>query len=302
MRPILAAVLLLPLAAAAAPLSRPAAQACLDEVMRTAAPVVKAGPACTALLARIRTGGDGIPGDADLAQALGELGADALRDFAATLQDANAPGVRPRADPSGVAAILAGLPDPSARPLSFWERVDAWVRRLLSPAQSGPAPTMPAWLLRLVESLRYIPPVAVKGTVLFLFALLVASLIWVVVRELRVAGIWLRRRRKTRKPASPPLLEIPPVALMEALPQRDRPAALLRWVIGRLVERGLLPADAALTNRELQGLLPATVRPLFGDLTVVAERAYFGDARPAAAEMDQALELAQTLTRAEASA
>jgi hypothetical protein len=296
----LLAFLLLPLAAAAAPLSRPAVQACLDEVTRNKLPVADAGSACSALLARIKAGADGVSGDADLAQGLGMLSADALRDFAATLPTATAAG-RPRADSSKVEAILAGLPDPAARPLSFWEKVDAWLRRLLAPPGQNGSPDLPGWLLRLLEPLRHIPRVAVKAMVWLLFALLLASLVWVVVRELRAAGVALRRRRPVPKPV-PLESELPPARLLEGLPARERPAALLRWVIGRLVERGELPADVALTNRELQHLLTPVLQTPFGALTGFAERAFFGGISLSNAEMDQTVDLAQALTQQDVAA
>ena len=295
MRRFLLAALLLPLAAAAAPLSRSAAQACLDEVVRTKATADQAGPACAALLARIKAGADGVPGDADLAQTLGGLHADALRDFAATLADAGGAIPRAPADPSTVAAVLAGLPDPDARPRSLWEKVDAWLRRLLLPDEHGNTAPPPQWLLRLFQSLGHIPPLLVKSVAWLLFALLLASLVWVVVRELRAAGFTLRRRARATEPPLPQG-EAPPAALFEGLPERERPAALLRWVIARLVAHGLLPADAALTNRELQALLPLAARTPFGALIAFAERAFFGGATLAETELDQAAALAQELT------
>ena len=300
MRRLLPVVLLLPLAAAAAPLSRAVVQACIDEVGHGAPSVAKAGPACARLLDSIKAGVDGVPGDARLAQTLGELSADALRDFAATLPPDSA-GKPRRADPNAVEAVLAGLPDPNARPLSFWEKLDAWLRRLLYPDQQGRAPELPDWLLRLLESFSRIPPTVVKVTVWLLFAVLAASLAWVVVRELRAAGL-TQRRRPRRQPQPASIEPVPMARLFEGIPECERPAALLRWVIGRLVERGLLPADEALTNRELQVLLPPPARGPFGSLSAFAERAFFGDIRLGAAELDQAAQLAQALTRQDAAA
>jgi hypothetical protein len=294
---LLLATLFLPAAAVATPLSRAAAQACLEEIGRSTATAASAGPACTTLLAKVRDGADGIAADPDLADALGKTGAEGLRDFAATLPAEAAVPPRRRADPAAVDAVLAALPDPAARPQSLWERLDAWLRRLLSP-QDNQSQTPPEWLLRLFRTLPHVPPATLRFTIWLLFAILVGCLVWVVLRELRAAGIVLRRPQR-RQPVSRPAEQALPAGVLEALPARERPAAVLRWVIGRLVERGLLPADAALTNRELQALLPPAVSAPFEALAGFAEQAFFGGLSLAPAELDRAVALAQSLTRPE---
>jgi hypothetical protein len=276
----------LPTAAMALP-SRQAAQACLNLLQakgksdpKSGVTVSSGGPACLALVKAAQDTSEG-PIDADMAKSLPKIGPEALHDYLETLPAATFDRASTAAhgppDPAAVPAILAELPDSSAEKPGFWQRLDAWLHRLLDRGQRE-ANNDDSVLGRILAALlRSIPSSVSEALVWIVFGSMLLLVIVVVVREIR-AGI-SGRPRGTRVAAAE-TNAIP--AEIGAMP--DHPVALLRWTIEVLARNGRLPDDPTLTNQELSRHLEKVARPRFRSLIRIAERALFGDLPAADAE------------------
>jgi hypothetical protein len=184
-----------------------------------------------------------------------------------------------RLDPARVPAILARIETPQP-PESWWDRL---LRRFAAWLQSDEA-ALPQWF---TDFARRIPPWVGSAVVIVLVAGLALGLLAVVIIELRAAGVFRRRRSGAGEPALPAGTAPPDwqrtLDDIARLPLRERPAALLAFMIRRLVARDLLPADSSLTNGELAALLgaraPAEVAA-FRRLARAAEAVVYGAAEP----------------------
>jgi hypothetical protein len=278
--------------------SRDLALACRDEVRNMHAAPAQAGLTCSAFLQAVGAS-RGDAGDRTyLLDALGHGDEDTLADYLANLPIA-APGAM-HLDTGAVSKVLSGLPDASQKPHSWWERLVDWLQATLAPTPSPHQPP-PAWMSWLQHLLSWIPtPVVnvVSGALaLVLIGILIAipaTMVWLALRDVR----WLGSEPQQPWPASatplPTLAEIAAVA--QDLPSRERPGALLRWVIARLGAAGVLPATATLTNRELHSHLSPPLAEPFAALVALAERAIYGERSLAPTELDHAVALAQALT------
>jgi hypothetical protein len=266
-----------------------ALQDCLDTVPVTspapkpASPVAKpaAASASSDLIARC-------PQIVPAIAALGvgdQLGADWRRELTrAQLEGVVRLTQRYQAGPRSAAPTLAALPDvlrrlrEPLRPHSWWQNFKARLRQLL--LQQGTAGT--DWVARLVALI----PLAVQRALLYAtMAALVALAVWIVLRELKVAGPLLRRRERGGGAPPASASEVAAAACLlslsyvEAAPLTERSILLVRVLVQALRQVGKLAGDRALTYRELgeHGSFDTLEqRGRFARLAQLAERDRYG--------------------------
>jgi hypothetical protein len=125
----------------------------------------------------------------------------------------------------------------------------------------------------------------------------------VVVNELRTANLssWLQRRSRMQRAGRVPAASgAAKLAWKDVtnLPPAQQPAALLRLVLQELIERGLLPDDQSLTNREMLARLGAAARAhaaAFAELAAAADAVLFGNRLVAAAQLAPLHQAAQAI-------
>ncbi|HKY72635.1 MAG TPA: DUF4129 domain-containing protein [Nitrospira sp.] len=190
-----------------------------------------------------------------------------------------------RFDYNGLQGLLASTLVSSPKPrIPWWHQFLAslkeWLKRWLT--ESGDDELR--WL---VDLLKWVTPsildLIFRGAIILILALAMI----VIVNELRpmTPALGRLRRRRTTDQANGSGPETPRPARVSweeiaQLPPQRQPTALLRLVIGILIERGLLPNNQSLTNRELLMRLPvedpANV-DRFRVLVLHAESALYGD-------------------------
>lgn len=237
--------------------------------------------ACTALLARIETerpaGFMGLPDTAA-----------ALRDALAFNAEARG-GSRSAIATTQVEAILAALEQERQRPqLSTWERFKRWLREWLLPDRSTQGRD-PAWL-RWLEA---IPPEFLRVLWWSTFGIMALTLVWIVVRELREARIFARRKHEAGTARHPVVKDgggAVPLRLRDIsqLPSGAQPAALLRVTLAHLRAVQRLPPDESLTNGELHRRLSGDAEELqlFGCIVSAAEARVYGRREVAAGGLE----------------
>lgn len=183
-------------------------------------------------------------------------------------------------------------------PVSWWQRFKDWLAQKLR----GSAESDYRWLTEFLKSLD--PPEWLRDLLLRLSVALVLLLaLAVVVNELRAAEprSWLRgRSRRQRAAAMPPAAGASRLAWKDVieLPAARQPAALLRLALAALIERGLLPDDGSLTNRELLVRLGTTGSAHTGpftELAAAADSVLFGNRAVVAAQLASLHHAAQAI-------
>lgn len=221
---------------------------------------------------------------------------EALLDAMALYDDAVRGGAAPRVDPARIAAILDEIRQVHEKPPeSAWQRFVRWLRDALA-ADSDSDAALPDW----IRLLQKIPEGALRAIWWSLFALMAASLAWIVVRELRAAGVFARRERVARGSAATAVTADPDVRThtldeIGALPAHLQAGALLRASIAHLRRIRRLPSDDSLTNGELRARLAtddAGERSLFAEIVRNAEAQVYGGSPPGAERMRALLEAA----------
>jgi hypothetical protein len=212
-----------------------------------------------------------------------------------------------RSPPAGVERFdFAALPELLARtlqvkptpPLSWWQRFKDWLAQKLR----GSDETDYRWLTEFLKSLdppEWLADLILRASVAVILLLALA----VVVNELRAADLasWLQRRSRTqranRAPAATGAARLTWKDVTN-LPPSQQPAALLRLVLQALIERGLLPDDQSLTNREMLALLGAAARTPaapFAELAAAADAVLFGNRVMVAAQLAPLQQAAQAI-------
>jgi hypothetical protein len=182
-------------------------------------------------------------------------------------------------NPVALRAIAQRMSPPPTS-ISWWERFKSWLATWLESEHNR----WPDWM-------RYLPNLG-SGARYFVYgsaALLLIAVAWVIVVELRAAGLlgpMRRRARAARAPVpGPALLEesVSPTDL-DAAPEHMRPVILLRLLVAALTRSHRIERDGILTCRELISAArfdtPAQ-REVFASVALSAERVLYGDPRGA---------------------
>jgi hypothetical protein len=207
-------------------------------------------------------------------------------------------------EPSGTAPRVAGLPEilrtlqvhDVQRP-SLWARFKAWLLDWLQ----QPLRQDTGWLRSLLAHLK-VPQLLAQAIGYAMIAALLALTVWIVLRELKAAGVLPReRKRKTEGHTGQSAMVLttaegaaPDLA---SLPLWQQPAALLAMLVQVLRQSGRLGLERALTHRELaqRGRFDdGTQHARFRRIALLAERELYG-ARPHAAADAPDTELTQAL-------
>jgi hypothetical protein len=231
----------------------------------------------------------------DLAEAISELGltpqleprwhehldAAALKSLVSEVRryQSPAPSLSPTLD--RLPAALRSLQSAAPVHLSWWQRLKSWLIGWLTPSTlSSDSPllqllsrlSLPRVLLRLLPYL-----------IVAIFAAVLVTAVWLVVSELREAGL-IVRRSKPRAPARGESVAVTApgplrFADLEQAPLSERCVLLVRLLVQELHQSGRLAHERTLTYREL------TVQPVFDDadqrrsfaqLAQLAERQRYG--------------------------
>jgi len=200
-------------------------------------------------------------------------------------------------DTSGVAAALASLGTDVSAKVSWWDRVREWLRSRLQTGQDGES----SWFFRWIDELaRY--DTALRIAAYSLFALIVLAAAFIVVNELRAAGVFGRRARTGAMPrdgtglgARGRVLTLDDLDRVDPL---ERPALLVALVVNALARSRDRVADTGATHRELISRLPLGSEPqrgAFSHLIRCAERVRYAASPPSRADLDAAIASGRSL-------
>ena len=205
------------------------------------------------------------------------LNEDALRDVSklAHVYGEPKPAVGP--DVTALSGILKNLArDQAPAPKSWWDAFMAWLKSWLRSQDADSLSWLDRWLDRMRQS------VTLLNAILYsLIGLVVIGAGWIVINELRAAGLLGRKRgRPAAMPSGrsaaaggPANLDSEPAALA------DRIGALLRRLVNRLVQSGRLKSERSLTHRELvvQSAFDSEAqRAVFAEVAGSAESILYG--------------------------
>jgi hypothetical protein len=163
------------------------------------------------------------------------------------------------------------------RPLTWFERFKRWLRTLLE----RPEGSEDNWLSRWLEGVSISEAVARVLTYLAI-ALILGLTVAVIVNELRVAGVFRRRRGAQEAGmivAGAASAVGDDAADLDSLPVDRKAQALLRMLITALVQTGRLRTERSLTHRELCARAAfdnAGQRESFRRVAALAERTVYG--------------------------
>lgn len=194
----------------------------------------------------------------------------------------------PGPDVAALPALAASLRNaPPSQ--SLWERFKAWLHSKLSPPEPAPQASGLDWLDRLLGRWRMSP-----GTARLIgygsLALVIALALWILWRELRLAGVLQRPARGTGPATAPPRPDWQPpgaaplrIEDLQGMPSSRRTQALLALLVQALCRTGRLGAARALTHRQLvehARLEDAGERRCFEQVARLAERQLYGVPQP----------------------
>ena len=171
------------------------------------------------------------------------------------------------------------------RPLGRFERFKRWLRAMLE-QQGGRSDN---WLSRWLEEVR-ISKAVETGILYSSVALILGLTILVILNELRVAGVF----RKRRKPEADPMAGSAMAAADDAedfdsLTADRKASVLLRMLVTTLVKSGRLSTQRSLTHRELcvrARFDDARQRESFQRVAALAERTVYGGSAVSTEEIE----------------
>ena len=230
---------------------------------------------------------------------------DQLRDIAALFDSYHVTSKdNHRLDYKGLQGLLASTLVSSPKPKTPWwhqlvESIREWLKRKLTENGNNDV----RWLIELLQWLtpsKTIVNLMFKSTIILILVLAII----VVANELRTFDprYWRVRRKTTRLDIEDTSAQARQANVsweeVLRLPPGSQPTALFRFVIGILIERGLLPNNHSLTNRELLRRLHAedpTKAESFQCLMVHAESMLYGDQAIAPAQVQGLFRTAHAL-------
>ena len=181
------------------------------------------------------------------------------------------------------------------RPLGWFERFKRWLRSMLE--RRGESPDN--WLSRWLEEAD-ISDVVAKGILFVALALILALTIFVIVNELRAAGVFRERPKQDDDAVGAGLAPDAGDATLDldALPVDRKASMLLRMLVATLVQSGRLRTERSLTHRELCARATfddAQQRQSFQRVAALAERTVYGSGEVPAEEVEPIVAAARAL-------
>lgn len=180
-------------------------------------------------------------------------------------------------------ALLAELQQQPQPPPSLWQRLMEWLAQWLSDTD----PKAPRWLDDIS-----VPEMLVTSILFGSLALIVLLAAFIVFRELRQG---LAHRRKVEAvgwdiAAGPAIGQLAFSDLANA-PLSEQPGLLLRIILARLQNAGLMPHRSSLTHRDIAAASATIERgAAVGLISRAAERATYGNWQPAPEDIDPLLQ------------
>jgi hypothetical protein len=183
----------------------------------------------------------------------------------------------------------------SERPPGWFERFKRWLRSMLEP-QGGSSSDN--WLSRWLQD-KKIPGLVAEGIVYVALATLLGLTIFVVVNELRAAGLFRRRKTHPDEFAGGIVAAAEDAAADFDTLAADRKASmLLRMLVATLISSGRLRTERSLTHRELCARArfdDARQRESFQRVAALAERTVYGSSEVPAEEVEPIVAAARDL-------
>jgi hypothetical protein len=197
-------------------------------------------------------------------------------------------------DVATLGAILDSLQTQEPeRPLGWFERFKRWLRAMFEP-RGGSSDD---WLSRWLEDAD-LSEVVAKVILFIALALILALTIFVIVNELRAAGVFRERRKRDDDGVAGAPATGDVAANLDALPVDRKASMLLRMLVATLVQSGRLRTERSLTHRELGARASfdnAQQRESFQRVAALAERTVYGSRDVPAEEVEPIVEAARAL-------
>jgi len=180
------------------------------------------------------------------------------------------------------------------RPLGWFERFQRWLRSMLERRSEG----TDNWLSRWLDDAE-VSEVVTKTILLVALALLLALTVFVIINELRAAGIFSQRSKRDDDLVPGAVANSSDAAAdLDALPVDRKASLLLRMLVTTLVQSGRLRAERSLTHRELSARArfdDAQQRESFQRVAALAERTVYGSVDVPAEEIEPIVAAAREL-------
>jgi hypothetical protein len=181
------------------------------------------------------------------------------------------------------------------RPLGWFERFKRWLRSMLE-QQGGNSDN---WLARWLEETK-ISNLVATGILYAALLLILGLTVFVIVNELRAAGLF-RARRKTQPDQVAGGIAAAAedaAADFDTLPADRKASMLLRMLVATLIRSGRLRTERSLTHRELSARArfdDARQRESFQRVAALAERTVYGSSEVPAEEVEPIVAAARDL-------
>ncbi len=183
----------------------------------------------------------------------------------------------------------------SERPPGWFERFKRWLRSMLEP-QGGSSSDN--WLSRWLQG-KKIPDLVAEGIVYVALAMLLGLTIFVIVTELRAAGLFRRRKTQPDEFAGGIVATAEDAAAdFDTLAVDRKASMLLRMLVATLIRSGRLRTERSLTHRELCARArfdDARQRESFQRVAALAERTVYGNSEVPAEEVEPIVAAARDL-------
>jgi len=179
----------------------------------------------------------------------------------------------------------------------IWERFGKWIKQFLPELDQDQLDRLD----KFVQSIS-IPEWLGKTIFYISGAIILASAFWIIFREWRyyrrIGAYDKLARIGSGLPGAPASHQPMTLDELAGLPLQRKLPALLGWLIAHLMDRGDLPANHSLTNRELLRALRkhgSTDSEYFSDLVSESERIVYGNRIPEQDRVDQFVAIARSM-------
>jgi hypothetical protein len=180
-------------------------------------------------------------------------------------------------------------------PKSWWDALKVWLNSWLSSHDTDSL----SWLDRLLERLRQ--SVTLLNTIQYvLLGLVVLAASWVIINELKAAGLTAGKRKAAASDGRDRKLPTGAAAspASDSTAMTERLSELLQLLVMRLTQSGRLKAERSLTHRELvvrSSFDSDSQRAVFADVAASAESMLYGGRGVAGEHMSRVLRAGQSL-------
>lgn len=208
-----------------------------------------------------------------------------------------------RLDESILDALLADIyiAKPEDQETTWWKQFLGWLNSFKSEQYEQEF----NWLVKFLQAIT--PSVETARTIMYImFGLIILLAVGLVLRELHLAGVLVRRKHKSNP--DNPIAENTlgktkqPLSFLEIkqLDPSTQSIALLKNVMGHLVAKENLPQNAALTNFELKQYLQSqnvSIAQVFSKLLLDVEPVLYGNSIPSSHQLERCWQYAEQIIK-----